>query len=206
MTEKIISVDLMRHGEPVGGTQFRGSKDDPLSELGWEQMNQSIELVSGWNQIITSPLLRCKEFAHSVSNKIELSAPLSIHNDLQEIHFGDWEGLTAPEVDQRYPGAVEKFWTRPTSYEVPNGETIKKFQTRILQCWNQIIESTDTSHLLLVCHGGTIRIILAEVLGIPLDNMWRIQVPYASISRVNIFIKEEKSSSSLIFHNIASDH
>ena len=59
--------DLIRHGEPAGGPMFRGSKDDPLSDTGWQQMNAAIRDDDQWDVIITSPLLRCRLFAEQLA-------------------------------------------------------------------------------------------------------------------------------------------
>ena len=55
-------VDLLRHGEPVGGSRYRGQVDDALSEKGWQQMWQAVAGRGDWQQIITSPLQRCQAF------------------------------------------------------------------------------------------------------------------------------------------------
>ena len=60
-TETVI--DLLRHGESIGGRRYRGQQDDALSELGWEQMWQSVGGHDAWQQIVTSPLQRCHTFA-----------------------------------------------------------------------------------------------------------------------------------------------
>jgi alpha-ribazole phosphatase len=56
-----ITLDFMRHGEPVGGRKYRGQLDDPLSEKGWEQMRAAVGEAWPWTRIVSSPLLRCSE-------------------------------------------------------------------------------------------------------------------------------------------------
>ena len=71
MSETII--DLFRHGEPEGGKKYRGySVDDPLSEKGWSQMWDAIEGCKDWDCIVTSPMLRCREFSEKLSQKLDL--------------------------------------------------------------------------------------------------------------------------------------
>ena len=65
-------IDLLRHGEPVGGRRYRGQQDDPLSEQGWEQMWQSVGERNAWQQIVTSPLLRCHAFAAALGERHNL--------------------------------------------------------------------------------------------------------------------------------------
>jgi len=56
-------VDLLRHGEPVGGRRYRGQTDDPLSDKGWKQMWTAVAGQQPWQVIVTSTLSRCREFA-----------------------------------------------------------------------------------------------------------------------------------------------
>jgi alpha-ribazole phosphatase len=89
-------IDLIRHGEPVGGTRLRGSQDDPLSDLGWEQMRASVGDYSPWQSVISSPLKRCHGFAEELSQRHGLA--LSLDERFREIGFGAWEGKTTAEL------------------------------------------------------------------------------------------------------------
>ena len=63
-------IDLVRHGEPVGGIRYRGQMDDPLSHTGWQEMRKAIGRETPWDAIISSPLLRCRAFAEDSSDFI----------------------------------------------------------------------------------------------------------------------------------------
>ena len=91
------TVDFLRHGEATGGSYYRGSTNDPLTELGWKQMKRAV-VKQSWDHIISSPLERCLDFAHYTSR--QTSIPLSIKPDWQEINFGEWEGKTAEQINQ----------------------------------------------------------------------------------------------------------
>lgn len=55
------TIDLIRHGEPVGGHRYRGHAiDDPLTERGWSQMWDGVGSCNTWDHIITSPLQHCR--------------------------------------------------------------------------------------------------------------------------------------------------
>ena len=58
-------IDLLRHGEPVGGRRYRGQQDDPLSDTGWAQMRTSCAEQS-WDAVVSSPLQRCARFAEEL--------------------------------------------------------------------------------------------------------------------------------------------
>ncbi len=83
-------VDLLRHGEVEGGACFRGSTDDPLSKNGWQAMESAARRISPWDQIITSPLLRCQQIAGVISE--QQKTPLLLEADFREICFGEWGG------------------------------------------------------------------------------------------------------------------
>ena len=106
--------DLIRHGEPAGGQMYRGHKDDPLSELGWQQMRDAIEAEDQWDHILTSPLLRCREFAAELAR--EKNLPFTVAHDFKEISFGDWEGKTREQVAQEYGDHQANFWRDAESH------------------------------------------------------------------------------------------
>jgi broad specificity phosphatase PhoE len=197
MTETLI--DLLRHGEPEGGRMFRGSQDDPLTDLGWKQMynalmnvhwDKRIEPASQhryplpWSKILSSPLRRCSEFATEVATGSGLD--FEIVNDYKEIGFGKWEGMTPDAIMTAYPGQLEAFWQDPTLNVSPGGETVEDFRDRIAAIWTQTIAENQGKSLLIACHGGTIRMIMALVLDMPLSSIWRIAVPFANITRIKV--------------------
>jgi len=112
MTTTVI--DLIRHGEPEGGQMFRGSKDDPLSNLGWQQMKAAIADDDHWDAIVSSPMQRCRRFAQQLAEEHKI--PLHIEEDLREIGFGEWEGLTAEQIQKRYGDHLNHFWQDPINF------------------------------------------------------------------------------------------
>jgi alpha-ribazole phosphatase/probable phosphoglycerate mutase len=180
MPETII--DLIRHGEPVGGQRLRGSQDDPLSDLGWQQMRAAIADHRPWQSIIASPLKRCRFFADELASQHGL--PLTISEQFREIGFGDWEGLTTAELMQKEPDALKHYWRDPENHTPPNGEPLNNFVGRVHAAWENLVEESSDQHRLLVCHGGVIRAILVHVLGMPTSKLWNIDVPYANVSRI----------------------
>lgn len=177
-------IDLMRHGEPVGGRLFRGSIDDPLTEQGWQQMRGSVGDYGAWQKIYSSPLQRCRAFAEQLSESRK--RPLEVIDNIKEISFGEWEGLSPDQVMQRFPGLLEAYWQDPTAVAPPGGEHLQAFRERTLECWNGFLNAHRGGHVLVVTHGGSIRTILNHILQMPLTALWRIEVPYANVSRIRI--------------------
>ena len=192
-------IDLLRHGEPEGGSKFRGRLDDPLSELGWIQMRDCLGDSFPWQSIISSPLKRCQHFAQELVQKG--NAKLDVIDDLREISFGEWEGLTSQQVMDKDSELLQAFWQDPMANTPPQGESLTLFSSRVEGAWQSLLECYSGEHLMLVCHGGTIRVILAQVLNMPLNALWKIEVPFANISRVRVSQFEDgTSTASLVFH------
>ena len=63
------TIDLIRHGEPVGGRKYRGQIDDPLSDKGWAQMREAVGDHRPWDVIISSSLSRCLDFARELGQR-----------------------------------------------------------------------------------------------------------------------------------------
>ena len=196
---KVTTIDLMRHGEVEGGNRFRGSTDDPLTKHGWQQMQDTLEPGGDWTQVISSPLQRCAKFSASWSNNQNLTH--SLNKSFQEMHFGDWEGKTADEISAKDPAALKEFWQDPNKFAPKNSELLSDFRQRILDAWCNLIHDHHGEHILLVSHGGPIRMILSHILEIPEHAILRLEVPHASISRIKIYhASGEPDSASLVFH------
>ena len=179
---------FMRHGEPVGGKIFRGSTDDPLTDIGWQQMHDSVKDLT-YEQIISSPLKRCKEFSSRLNEK--LSLPLKVIDDLQEIHLGDWEGLSVEQVNKLDSDALENFWAAPHRFTPPSAERFINFEKRILSVWNKMLEQQVSKNkpatILVVSHAGVMMVLLKHWLEIPVENILNIKLNYASKVRVEVY-------------------
>ena len=178
-------VDLIRHGEPEGGPMFRGQTDHPLSQQGWQQMRRAITAGDQWDVIVTSPLLRCAGFAREMAD--QFGVPMHFEPRLQEIGFGDWEGRTTEQVMETWGEALQQFWSNPVDYPPPGGETLAAFRERVSRAWAHWTQALAGQRVLMVCHGGVIRMVLAEILETPLESAFRsVAVPYANRSRIRL--------------------
>jgi len=190
----VTTIDLIRHGEPKGGVLFRGWRDDPLSRLGWQQMRNATAGYSRWDVIVTSPLIRCAQFAEELSNKVGI--PMRIDERLKEIGFGEWEGRSPEILYQESPQLLNDFWNNPVECPPPDGEPMIRFQSRVESAWQEIQSVHAGRHLLIVAHGGVNRMIISRVLDIPLSHLFRLELPYAGISRIRI----DQGCPRLVFH------
>lgn len=200
LTEQDTLLDLLRHGEPEGGGRFRGAlTDDPLTALGWQQMQASVGTQASWQAIISSPMRRCAEFARHLASTHQL--PLQLEHELREMHFGDWEGLSADYLHQHQSEALANFWRDPQQYTPPGAEPMSAFQQRVLAGLFHQLDQHQADHLLLVAHGGSLRMILCHLLAMPLSASARLELPYACLSRVRMRRdRHGQWHGSLVFH------
>lgn len=203
-THCFTTIDLLRHGECVGDNIYRGSTDVALSDTGWAQLRQQAADTAGWQTIVTSPLQRCSRFAAELAQQHAL--PLETTTAFQEIHFGDWEGRLIDDIWNEQGNHVRKFFADPVNAAPPNGEPMHAFEQRVITGWHSLLSRHRGRHLLLVTHGGTIRIILAAVLGMPLARISNLEVPYACASRIRVWHSQDDGNltedfASLLFHN-----
>jgi len=175
-------VDLLRHGEPVGGSRYRGQLDDPLSERGWEQMWRAVDGRDDWARIVTSPLQRCQAFARALAGRRGL--PVQVDARFAEVGFGAWEGCTGAELERLDPGQVARFHADPVAHRPAGAEPLHDFIARVGSGFDELVDNYRGETVLLVAHAGVIRAVLSRVLDMPPVTMYRIHVANAALTRV----------------------
>lgn len=179
-----MSVGLLRHGEVEGGSRFRGHTDDPLTPAGLAQMYAALADSDRWDRVISSPLIRCEEFASAFARQGSL--PLTFDTRLKEIHFGQWEGRSAAELMAEDPEALARFWRDPNAYLPPGGESLAHFQARVLDAWYDILSAYADQHILIVTHGGVIRVLLCHVFQVSVSRWHEFEVTHGQLHAVHI--------------------
>ncbi len=179
------SIDLLRHGVTENSQRYCGSTNYPLTALGWTQMWHTVNSQSTqWQHIVTSPLARCADFAHAMEQ--HHSIPVTQDDRIREIHFGDWEDRSSAELMHTDADALSRFWQNPFDYPPPNGEHLLDFEARVLSAWEDIQQKFHGKKVLLITHGGVIRMIVCHILQHPLKRVLDIDVRHASIRHVEI--------------------
>ncbi len=180
---------LVRHGETNWNkeTRFQGQVDIPLCEKGIEQAEAVSKRLAGQNfaAFFSSSLSRARETADIIAKPH--NKPVQAVPDLQEMNFGYWEGLTVEEIRQKYDRESAAWWSRPLENRVPGGETLVELAERSVQAVKTIIQKYPEGQVLLVTHGGVIRCIVAAVLGIDLNQYWRLRQDNASLSIIDFY-------------------
>ena len=184
-------IDLLRHGETSLSHTLRGSTDDALTESGWQQMRQTVEQALQhdpkalvWDAIISSPLQRCRVFADELALKLKLEVVLDAN--LQEMHFGDWEALSTQSIYATQPELLAQFWEKPSQFSPPNAETLQQFHVRIHQALQQIqtyMQHKQFEHVLVVTHGGVIKLLKCLAMNQPLDNILKMSAELGQLNR-----------------------
>jgi probable phosphoglycerate mutase len=91
--------------------------------------------------------------------------PVSLDKDLRERHGGEWEGLTGPEIRERYPAEFR-------SWSPPGGETAPGVADRVFGALERIIETLPSGALaVVVSHGAALRLGMSRLLGLP-EPLW----------------------------------
>ncbi len=178
-----MKLDLLRHGETERGGGFRGSLDDALTDTGWVQMRAGVTGAGPWDVLVSSPLQRCAAFARELVQQLGL--PLHFDADLRELHFGLWEGRSAAELMEGHAEGLGLFWNDPYSFTPPEGETLLDFEARVLAAGERLLERFAGKRVLLITHGGVIRILVARARQLPRTGLMQVEVAHGELFRLS---------------------
>ncbi|SDC33610.1 MULTISPECIES: alpha-ribazole phosphatase [unclassified Candidatus Frackibacter] len=180
---------LVRHGETLWNkeSRFQGSTDIELSSLGKEQAKKLAERFRDIeiDMIYASNLQRAFETAERVADYHNIKVKQI--SKLQEASFGDWEGLTFNQIKEEDEDRLDAWLKDPVTVRTPGGEKFEDVQKRAKEALNDIKAEHQDSKVLVVAHGGTIRALLTDLLGMPLSNFWRIQQDNTAVNIVKVY-------------------
>jgi len=107
--------------------------------------------------------------------------------ELREIDFGQFEGMTFAEIQSLYPEAA-KLWTGSNpELRFPGGESLNTLATRVASFLTKLAGTETSDTVLVVGHGGPLRIIVCRLLGLDLSHWWQIQLDPASLTVVETY-------------------
>ena len=169
----------MRHAESTANVKgILAGRIDPtfLSEKGLEAAASLREVIEKFKPelIKVSPMLRCRQTIESAS-----AFEYEIDDRLIEMDYGKWNGRSLKRLSQKAEWNVIQ--SSPIDFVFPRGESF-------LQAWERISEllremsKTDTKRIIFVTHGDISRMIIAQLLGEPLNNFQRFMVEPGSHS------------------------
>ena len=180
---------LLRHPEPEPAAHGRcyGSLDVTLSPEGILHANVIANALASRpiEAIYTSPLQRCRQAAEILA--ASRSCPVESLDAFRELDFGEWEGRRYEEIAALYPDLFRQWMTRPTDTKFPGGECFREMYARVITATRNLRSRHAGQSIALVIHGGVIRIILADALGMEPPNIFRLGQRYGAINLIRYF-------------------
>ncbi len=171
----MIAVDFLRHGRTTAdGILLGRTTDAPLSAAGRQAVTHQVAGRT-WSAILASPLGRARETADIAA--AEAGVAVTLAPAWQEIDFGLWDGQgwDALARDPRFAA----FQADPETSPPPGGETIADVAARLTPALESLADRTD-GPVLVVAHGGAIRMALSVLLAIPLARLWALRIGCAT--------------------------
>jgi alpha-ribazole phosphatase len=188
---KTLNIYLVRHGKVDAPPGLHGQTDVKVTPADQESIARAwIESGRSVGGVICSPLSRCQELANIIAEQQLL--PVMTDESLQEMAFGDFDGVPFDMLTEQWK-KLDAFWQSPAQHTLPNAESLSTFSERICRVWSQIINDIN-DNLLIVTHGGVIRMILAHVLELDWRNpKWysTLSIGNASVTHITITIDEQ---------------
>lgn len=172
-----VVVDLLRHGD-TGQRSYRGQLDDALTDDGWTQLRAAV-VGRKWDAVVSSPLQRCAAFARELADVRGM--PLRLDERLAEYHFGDWQGVPIEALADKHGDALGRFWADPVAHPPPGAETFDLFRERLSLALDNIARDAGSRRVLVVTHGGAIRLLRCLVEGRGYGDMADIEVAHGSL-------------------------
>lgn len=183
---------LIRHGEIMGAQKrkYNGHRDVPLSDNGKVQLGCVAEFLkekAALNAIYASDLSRSIESARIIGEPQSLQ-PL-LMPAFRERSFGQWEGMTFDEIAAQNPDAFYAWARDPLNFSPVGGESTASVRNRVMPAFEELRAKHDGHKIAIVAHGGVNRIILCELLGVPLQNIFRIEQDFGALNIIE-FLKD----------------
>lgn len=183
-----LRVFLVRHGETPWNARglYQGHSNIPLNNMGRQQARVAAQkmMAEGISHIYTSDLRRARETAAIIQEQVGCKRVTTLEN-LRELNFGAWEGLTFGAIQEKYPQLAQCLLTRPEKVIPPGGEDVSTLSDRIKKSWNDIILHNSTGTIAVVTHAGPIRILLGHWLKRGSGAFWNISLPHGGIIYVS---------------------
>ncbi len=187
MGEKVLY--MVRHGRLVNTHLgiLNGQSDTPLTDEGFNETLKWRGFLkkNGVDIVVSSDLKRSLIPAKKYSEYLKI--PHYIFKELREIDAGKWELKNLKDIMEKEGEYYMKRVKNPASVPFPGGESLKMLKKRTLSCIKSLIESDSYNKILYVGHAGVIRVIILSCLGLPLNNFFKLEVDFGSLSVLRFF-------------------
>jgi broad specificity phosphatase PhoE len=176
---------VVRHGETAWNKEevFRGRKDVPLNETGQKQAQLTGQyfLNKGIARIFSSPLGRAIQTAEGISKATKI--PIEVMDELTDMNFGAWEGLTLREVEKLYPEELKVWQISPEKFHALEGESLRHVRSRVARGLQKILRGEE-GPVVVVTHRVLCKVIFLYALSIQNSHFWNMRCDPASISLI----------------------
>ena len=184
--KKII---IIRHGSIDSKYQGRyiGTMDVPLSQKGLEESVAIGKYLADINcdYIFASPMLRVKQTLETAIAPEKIK-DVEYKENLREINFGDWEGMTFEEINAKYPNQVNDWVGILNKFGFPNGSNVDDFHKGI-ELFKKTLLKISSETIMVFAHGGVILALICSILGLEKDKMLAFKVDRGSITTLDLF-------------------
>ncbi|MFQ5691710.1 MAG: histidine phosphatase family protein [Nitrospinota bacterium] len=185
----VTRVVMIRHGEVENHDRgiYNGQLDVDITPKGVRDMERAAAFLAGAEvrHIYSSDLRRTVRGAAIIAGRLGLDGEGTQVPQLREIHLGEWQGLSAEEVDARYPGMREARLADIVNARPPGGETVADLSGRVVPAVLEIVERHRGETVAVVAHAGTNRMVLCHALGVPLERVFSIEQDYGAINVID---------------------
>ena len=183
----MTTIYLLRHGALAGDNRdrFIGQTDLPLAPEGLEQAKAATLALEGHGiaAIHCSDLTRSRQTAQIIGDGLGLIP--SAHPELREVSLGEWEGLLRREVATRWANEFAARGRDIDTYRPPGGESFGDCLARIWPLWKSIT-FTDAEAIAIIGHAGVNRLLICRLLGMPVQNMFRLGQDYGCVNVIEL--------------------
>jgi alpha-ribazole phosphatase len=187
-----VKLFLIRHGQTEWNSQgrYQGTQDTILTETGLKQARLARKYLSRVNfaNFYSSPKKRALQTANIIADGLNIK--INIREDLKELNFGKWEGLTFENINTSYKQDYQNWLSDPYNNTPTGGESFKVLLERAGSEINKIVnENPEGSNVGVVTHGGVIIALLVNWLQIP-SQRWRSLIQRQGAINVVVIDKE----------------
>jgi len=185
----VVRLLLVRHGETewTRTGRYQGTTDTALSEIGLAQAQALATRLAGVKlaAILSSDLRRALDTAAPIARAH--AQPVCPEPRLREIGFGVWEGLTWTQIEQQDPLTWAQWTADPMSAMPAGGESLSSIAARLNQLLAELAARPDDETILLVAHGGSLRVLICLALGLPPGSAWSLRMENAALSELYVW-------------------
>jgi probable phosphoglycerate mutase len=182
---------LGRHGATPYSLEKRfsgsGGADPALAPIGEQQaeaLAREIAARGGVDAIVSSPLLRTLQTAERVAHAT--GAAIDIEPGIAECAFGEWDGFTFAEVNERWPVELAA-WLASTDVAPPGGESFAECRDRVDRARRDLLTRHAGQRVAVISHVTPIKLMTGICVDAPLTSLYRMELAPCSLTTIAWF-------------------